>query len=90
MIYAMSDLHGEYEKFLAMLEKIQFQDSDTLYLLGDLVDRGPEPVKLLQDIAKRPNVYPLMGNHEIMALLVLQQLVLSVTRKTLTRFWIWI
>lgn len=79
MIYAMSDLHGEYEKFLAMLEKIGFQGSDTLYLLGDLVDRGPQPMKLLQDIAKRPNVYPLMGNHEIMALLVLKQLVLPVT-----------
>lgn len=79
MIYAMSDLHGEYGKFLAMLEKIGFQDSDTLYLLGDLVDRGPQPVKLLQDIAKRPNVHPLMGNHEIMALLVLKQLVLPVT-----------
>ena len=41
MIYAMSDLHGEYEKFLAMLEKIQFQDSDTLYLLGDLGGSRP-------------------------------------------------
>lgn len=83
MIYAMSDLHGEYEKFLAMLEKICFQDSDTLYLLGDLVDRGSQPVKILQDVAGRPNVYPLMGNHEVMALLVLKDLLRPVTEENI-------
>lgn len=34
MLYAMSDLHGEYQKYLAMLEKIKFSQEDTLYLLG--------------------------------------------------------
>ncbi len=63
MLYAMSDLHGEYQKYLAMLEKIKFNQEDTLYLLGDLVDRGPEPVKILQDIMQRHNWYPLLGIH---------------------------
>lgn len=72
MLYAMSDLHGEYQKYLAMLEKIKFNQEDTLYLLGDLVDRGPEPVKILQDIMQRPNVYPLLGNHEVMAIYILK------------------
>ena len=41
MIYAaVSDLHGCYEKYLSMLEKIQFCEADTLYVLGDVVDRG--------------------------------------------------
>lgn len=68
MIYVMSDLHGEYEKYRAMLEKIHFSDADDLYVLGDVVDRGPCPARLLQDMAKRSNVWPLLGNHELMAL----------------------
>lgn len=85
MLYAMSDLHGEYKKYLAMLEKIKFSQEDTLYLLGDLVDRGPEPVKILQDIMQRPNVYPLMGNHEVMAVYILKQLLLEVTEETISQ-----
>lgn len=85
MLYAMSDLHGEYQKYLAMLEKIKFNQEDTLYLLGDLVDRGPEPVKILQDIMQRPNVYPLLGNHEVMAVYILKQLLLEVTEETISQ-----
>ena len=85
MLYAMSDLHGEYQKYLAMLEKIKFSQEDTLYLLGDLVDRGPEPVKILQDIMQRPNVYPLLGNHEVMAVYILKQLLVEVTEETISQ-----
>jgi serine/threonine protein phosphatase 1 len=64
MLYVMSDLHGEYDRYLAMLEQISFHDADTLYILGDVIDRGPQPVRLLQDMAARPNVCLLRGNHE--------------------------
>lgn len=37
MIYAVSDLHGCYEKYLSILKKIQFRETDTLYTLGDVV-----------------------------------------------------
>lgn len=79
MIYVMSDLHGEYAKYLEMLEKIRFCDDDTLYILGDAVDRGPDPIPLLQDMMARENVYFLMGNHEGMALHVLEKLNVEVT-----------
>ena len=72
MIYVMSDIHGEYEKYKAMLEKINFTDDDVLYVLGDVIDRGPEPVKILADMSMRHNVYPVFGNHELMALDVLK------------------
>ena len=42
MHYVMSDLHGEYEKYLEMLKKIKFTDDDVLYVLGDVVDRGKQ------------------------------------------------
>ena len=49
MIYAMSDIHGQYEQFLTLLEQIGIRKEDTLYILGDVVDRGPEPMKILKD-----------------------------------------
>ena len=68
MIYVMSDLHGEYDKYLAMLKKIKFSDADELYILGDVVDRGKKPVEILQDMSMRHNVFPIMGNHDKMLL----------------------
>jgi serine/threonine protein phosphatase 1 len=68
MIYVMSDIHGEYEKFLAMLEQIKFNNNDTLYILGDVVDRGSESIKCLQYIMHKPNIKMILGNHEEMML----------------------
>ena len=79
MNYVMSDVHGQYEKYLAMLERIGFKDTDNLYVLGDVVDRGPQPVDLLQDMMARPNVFPIVGNHELMALVLLQDLSVEIT-----------
>ena len=50
MIYAVSDLHGCYEKYRNMLETIQFRETDTLYILGDVVDRGDGGMKILLDM----------------------------------------
>lgn len=62
----MSDIHGQYKLYKDMLDKINFSDNDTLYILGDMIDRGPEIDKLLLDIIERPNVICLVGNHELM------------------------
>lgn len=79
MTYLMSDIHGEYDKYAKMLEKIGFGDDDELYILGDIVDRGTEPVKVLLDMMNRPNVFPIMGNHDLMALDVLKKLSVDIT-----------
>lgn len=67
MQYVMSDLHGAYDKYQTMLRRIQFQDTDTLYILGDVVDRGKQGIKILLDMMLYPNIVPLLGNHEYMA-----------------------
>ena len=67
MTYVISDIHGEYKKFITLLEKINFSEKDTLYVLGDVVDRGAEPVKVLRYMMTKPNIVPIMGNHEVMA-----------------------
>ena len=64
MNYVISDIHGEYELFMKMLEKIKFQDTDTLYILGDILDRGPNPIRVLRKLMEMPNVIPIVGNHE--------------------------
>ena len=40
MTYVISNLHGNYQKYKAMLSEISFRDSDILYVLGDIVDYG--------------------------------------------------
>lgn len=39
--YVMTDIHGMYDSFKQMLDKINFTPSDYLLILGDNVDRGP-------------------------------------------------
>ena len=64
-IYVMSDVHGLKDRYDAMMEKL-IKEEDTLYVLGDVVDRGPDGIAILQDLMRRPNVYMLLGNHEYM------------------------
>lgn len=79
MIYVMADIHGEYDKYKLMLDRIAFSSNDTLYVLGDVVDRGDHPIKLLQDMASRDNIYPILGNHEAVAINVLRHLMVEIT-----------
>lgn len=67
MTYVISDLHGyPFERFLELLEKAGFCESDVLYILGDVVDRGEDGVKYLLWLLKQQNVKLIMGNHEKM------------------------
>ena len=61
MRYIVSDIHGCFDQYQALLKKIDFSDEDELYVLGDVVDCGPEPIKVLQDMMKRPNVIFILG-----------------------------
>ena len=51
-----------------MLELINFGDEDTLYILGDVVDRGKYPIRTLLYIIEQPNMKMLLGNHEVLML----------------------
>lgn len=62
----MSDIHGYYEHFQKMLEKINFSDNDTLYILGDIIDRGPDVLKVVNYVMNAKNIKMILGNHEHM------------------------
>lgn len=66
--YVISDVHGEADRFEKMLELIAFSREDTLYILGDVIDRGPGGVEVLRRIMDSPNMKMILGNHEHMCL----------------------
>ena len=66
--YVVSDLHGQYKLFKEGLEKIGFSEDDMLYVIGDVIDRGKDGIKLLQCIKRNKNMDLLIGNHEHMML----------------------
>ena len=77
--YVVSDIHGEYELFIRLLEAIHLKEMDTLYVLGDILDRGPHPIRIILKIMEMPNVVCLTGNHELMALECLEFLMQEIT-----------
>lgn len=79
MIYIMSDIHGQYNRFKNLLHQLNLQNEDKLYILGDVVDRGPHPMKILQYMMKHQNIIHIIGNHEVMALPNLKLLVPKAT-----------
>lgn len=62
----MSDIHGCYEKFIEMLNLINFSDKDELYVIGDIFDRGNKPLDILDYIRNHNNIHLIKGNHENM------------------------
>lgn len=68
MIYCVSDIHGELDKFERMLELIRFSGDDRLYVIGDVIDRGSLGLNVLRKLMDAPNMTMLLGNHEQMCL----------------------
>lgn len=71
-IYVISDIHGCFDEFKNVLECACFGEGDELYILGDLVDRGPQVGDCINWLvehganAEGSNIHFLMGNHEEM------------------------
>lgn len=68
MIYVLSDIHGNERRFNSILRQINLQPEDTLYVLGDVIDRHPGGIRILRRIMAMPNARMLLGNHEYMML----------------------
>jgi len=70
--YTISDIHGCNKTFQLLLEKINFSKEDTLFLLGDYIDRGPDSRGMIDHIfylqKEGYQVDYLLGNHEEMLL----------------------
>jgi len=72
-IFVISDLHGQFVLLQLLLERINFTEEDDLYILGDIMDRGPNSIDIYYFVRSMPNIHMLKGNHEIMMYQSLQK-----------------
>lgn len=65
--YVIADIHGCYDEFQQMLDKIKFNPNvDELIIAGDIVDRGPQSYEMLEYARSEPKgVKFIKGNHDV-------------------------
>lgn len=73
--YCISDIHGCASTFFDMLDLISLGKDDDLYVLGDIIDKGPQSAEMLMWATTEAgnNIHFLLGNHEDMAYQVLSR-----------------
>lgn len=65
----IGDIHGRAEELRELLSACNFDyENDKLIQLGDLIDRGPDPYGVIEELIKIKNKVLLYGNHEDMFL----------------------
>jgi serine/threonine protein phosphatase 1 len=73
MTFVVSNLYGRLDKFEKLINKINLKESDTLYILGNIVDYGEQSIELVNDVSTRYNVYSVLGEHDYKAYLLLSE-----------------
>ena len=64
MDYIVSDIHGEYGLFCRLMDKVGFSGGDRLFVLGDILGKGADELRLARLIFSMPEATVIAGNHE--------------------------
>jgi len=66
-VWAVGDIQGCYDSFQKLLKKIEFNPKrDTLWLAGDLVNRGDKSLEVLEYLYSiKKSIKVVLGNHDI-------------------------
>lgn len=73
-IICISDIHGGYDLLQNLLKKINYSNDDYLFIIGDIIEKGPDSLKTLNyvmELSKRDNVYVLIGNNDLICIDIL-------------------
>lgn len=62
-VLCVGDVHGCYEELKDLLRLVGYTPADRVVLLGDLVDRGPDPVGVVR-YAQEMGFESVKGNHD--------------------------
>jgi serine/threonine protein phosphatase 1 len=65
----IGDVHGCYDELMMLCEKIVLTPEDHLYFVGDLIDKWPKSLEVLEFVHSRPHTFSVAGNHEYFMML---------------------
>lgn len=75
-ILAVSDIHGHRAWLEKLLKKVRFTSDDVLFIVGDIVEKGPESLNTLRyvmELCENYTVYPSIGNVDSIRLKMLEE-----------------
>lgn len=68
-ILIVGDPHGCFDEFMELIKHCSITPDDMVVVVGDLVNKGPKSIELVQFVRNTPNFYSVMGNHEGFAIM---------------------
>ena len=64
--YVIGDVHGCFDQFIRLVKKIDYDSKkDQIILTGDLVNRGPKSLDVLNYCMADKNITTVLGNHDL-------------------------
>ena len=65
-VYAVGDVQGCWRELKTLMKKLKLKESDELWLAGDLINRGPDSLKVLRRLsAMGEQCRVVLGNHDL-------------------------
>ena len=60
----IGDVHGCYDELMLLCVRMKLTDADDIYFVGDLINKWPKSLEVIEFVRNRPNTWSVLGNHE--------------------------